>query len=41
MLRLTDLRTGAVVPTRSERAEQLAAEVARLQAILRQRNGKE
>ncbi len=41
MLRLTDLRTGAAVPTRSERAEQLAAEVARLQAILRQRNGNE
>ncbi len=41
MLRLTDLRTGAAVPTRSERADQLAAEVARLQALLRQRTGKE
>jgi Uma2 family endonuclease len=46
MLRLTDMQTGIAVPTQWERAEQerqradyLAAEVARLQAILRQLNG--
>jgi len=41
MLRLTDVRTGALVPTRSERADELAAEVARLQALLRGHNGQE
>ena len=44
MLRLTDMRTGVAVPTRSERAEradELAAEVARLQTLLRGLNGQE
>jgi Uma2 family endonuclease len=36
MLRLADIRTGKPVPTRTERAEQLAAEVERLKAQLRQ-----
>jgi Uma2 family endonuclease len=39
MLRLIDAATGVVVPTRSERADQLTEEVVRLQALLRQRNG--
>lgn len=48
MLRLRDLHTGAVVLTRSERAdeerrrsEELASEVARLQALLNEVKGKE
>jgi Uma2 family endonuclease len=39
MLRLIDLKTGQPVRTRSERAEELAAEVARLRALLAKAKG--
>jgi Uma2 family endonuclease len=37
MLRLIDLKTGQPIPTRSERAEELAAEVKRLRSLLKSR----